>query len=692
MKARILLLLALFLVAFNQLQAQRVRTSGSGGRLPTTGISVPSPTTSSHTANNTSANGAFSTDSASTDTSAAKGLIFVEEIPDSVLRAKVFLFHYVPHAVWTYRTWNPTLDPTGVQYNDPIDAFNGNYYIGKGALGQPHIGLFANTDPDLAIRIIPDAYPAYSFTPQNIYLFQTLTPYTRLSYGSSIDKDYSLRATHTRNVAPGFNVAIDYRLFNPEGVYTSSGTSNHYLVLSSNYFSPDSRLQVAAAIIRQALNIDENGGISDDSYFTQRRQSNRAGIPVVLSNSGTVERNIDAFLKASYSLQRQSVTYRHRDSIAFSTTSDSSAQSLSRPDTIIVIDTIPLTKPHVFNSGVVGLEINASRHKRLFIDSTLLQERSATLFWTNDAYPDYRWRNPFIVTFGVSPRVVNSTIYADTLKLQSFLDPFASFRIAVGSASLTLDADLRGAFNDIRPDSRLSAVLLVPFDSARTTTLSLSAIATSRTPDLRLLHDALIGQNIQLNPTTIRRYSLDFVHKELLHLHLAASRLNNTAYCDTLLFVHQADNPFWLLQASLSASFHLSFIHLDIQQQLQRSTGGDQMPVPLWTSKNSLYTDFLLFRRALRLQVGTDIRYHSPYYAPTYDPATGLFLHQSATLIGNYIWADLFLNLQVKRASIYLKAGHINALWDASPNYFLLPHYPGTRFAFLWGLTWQFFD
>ena len=62
------------------------------------------------------------------------------------------------------------------------------------------------------------------------------------------------------------------------------------------------------------------------------------------------------------------------------------------------------------------------------------------------------------------------------------------------------------------------------------------------------------------------------------------------------------------------------------------------------------------------------------------------------TEVGDYIWADVFLNLQVKRASIYLKAGHLNALWENRPRYFLLPHYPGQKFGLFWGLTWHFFD
>ena len=67
-------------------------------------------------------------------------------------------------------------------------------------------------------------------------------------------------------------------------------------------------------------------------------------------------------------------------------------------------------------------------------------------------------------------------------------------------------------------------------------------------------------------------------------------------------------------------------------------------------------------------------------------------MHQNSTLVGGYLWGDFFLNLQVKRASIYVKAGHLNALWEDKPQDFLLPHYPGQSFGLFWGITWSFFD
>ena len=78
----------------------------------------------------------FPGDTADMDSLAVQGIEYHKEIPDSVLQRKVHLFRYRPTHVWIDELWYPTLDPTGVQYNDPLDALNGNYYLSKGTLGS----------------------------------------------------------------------------------------------------------------------------------------------------------------------------------------------------------------------------------------------------------------------------------------------------------------------------------------------------------------------------------------------------------------------------------------------------------------------------------------------------------------------------------------------------------------------------
>jgi hypothetical protein len=631
----------------------------------------------------------FLNDTVATDTVAQpQGIQYKKETPDSILRRKVFFFHYRTARPKIDEIWNPTLDPTGIKFCDPLDALNGNYYLGKGILGHSHVAIYPTLANSLDLQLQPDPVAGYTKRPGNIRLYQTMTPFTVLSYNSSLNKDYMVNVAHTQNVLPGLNVAFDYRLFCPEGVYTSSSATDHFLDATVNYFSRDSRIQASGGVIWQSIRMDENGGISDDRYFTQSLQSNRAGVPVNFYNMGTRQRELTAFANGSYSFVRQFERYSYRDSLVAVEVNDST----TRLDTIVLTDTIAAGSPRCLNFGTIGLETRYDRRKRVFTDSTWWQDIGATLYWTNDVYPDHRWRNPVKLTAGIHPHQLRVAIEGDSLLLRSFVDPFARVEVALGRGGLAGEADLRADFGEVsEPDHRYSLSFEYPFDSSRLTLVSLSATWQSKNPDVRMVYDYAKANGELPGKISSEHYALNFSHRDIVEFAAEATHLDHNVWYNASKAVQIGQNDLWLLQGKLIARLHVAWMHLDMQQLMQYSTDADQMPVPLWASKNSIYADFHMFHRSVRAQIGADIRYHTPFYAPAYDPATGLFHHQDETKVGGYIWADLFININVKRASFYVKGGHINALWD-TPNYFLLPHYPGQRLGLFWGITWLFFD
>ena len=183
-------------------------------------------------------------------------------------------------------------------------------------------------------------------------------------------------------------------------------------------------------------------------------------------------------------------------------------------------------------------------------------------------------------------------------------------------------------------------------------------------------------------------------------MHLAAQHIGHNVWFEqhplpdstTTLLPHQADGNALLLQGRVNLNLKLTrWLHYDMQHHLQYSTDQDQIRVPLFATKNSIYADFNLFHNVLHTQVGFDIRYHTLYMADGYDPILGVFYRQNDVEVGNYLWADFFINLQVKRASIYVKAAHFNSFLE-SHSYCILPHYPSKQFGLFFGVTWKFFD
>lgn len=654
-------------------------------------------------------NNTFGNDSSFADTSATKGLVYAKETPDSVLRSKVFFFHYTPHNVKIDEVWNPTLDPTGVQFSDPLDAFNGNYYLGQGTIGHPHMTVIPTFADGLSYSLQSEGQDGYLKTPESIRMYQTLTPYTLLSYNNTLNKDYLVHVAHTQNIIPGWNVSFDYQLICPEGNLSGSGAKNHYLDVTTNYFSRDSRLQVQAGFIWQSLRMDENGGLSDDSYFTGNQTSNLGGLPVVLYNSQSRSLHHDAFVHATYNLVQQVEKYRHRYEMSarYDTINADSVNMVV--DTIEYVDTLPVGTPHIINAGVFGVEMDYARWKRAaylsnFSDSLLWSNASATLFWTNDAYPDHRWHNPLKITLGITPRrldaivTTDTTAGPDTLVTSAIVNPFVKIEMSLGRFNLQAKGELDntplGLHSNLQePDYHAAATLRFDFDSNGNSGIELLGALSRQTPEIRMLH----ASNYVLDPIRSQHYNLHLFHSSdsgffrLFDLSASMTHMSHNVWYDSALNVCSGTDDFWYYQATLTLNLQWGWFHVDMQQFLQHSTDKVQLDVPIWASKNSIYADFTLFRRALRMQVGVDIRYYTAFAPDAYDPATGLFFHQD-TETGDYLWGDAFINLQVKRASIYVKAGHINALWESTPRYFLLPHYPGNRFGLFWGMTWNFFD
>ena len=659
--------------------------------------------------NNQNTNFPTDTNSNNADTSATKGLVYTKETPDSVLREKVFFFHHVPYSVKIDEVWNPSLDPTGSQFSNLLDGFNGDYFLYQGTIGHPHLSVFPKIDENLGFNLQSPYFDGYLKTPENIRFYQTMTPYTVLSYNNSLKKDYLVQVAHTQNIIPRWNVSLDYRLICPEGNLSGSGAKNHYLDATTNYFSRDSRLQVRAGFIWQSFNTEENGGLKDDSYFTSSSSSNLSGLPVRLYNSSSKSLHHNAFLHATYNFVRQVERTRERDSLVarYDTISTDSIRLVM--DTLIVTDTLRVGTPHVVNLGVLGVEADYSRWKRAafltnYTDSILWSDASATLFWTNDAYTDYRWRNPLKITIGITPRRLNAIVpkdtasTPDTLLTSAAVNPFAKVELHLWHVTLRgegkLDNTLLGLHSNIKdPDIFTRLALTVPFDSAENNTIELSASYKKQLPEVRMLHTT----GYTLNPILYQRFAAHLQHSSdskffrLIDLNISASHMSHNVWYDSTLTPVVGNNDFWICQAALDLHLQWRWLHFNMLQLLQHSSDDVQMAVPLLASKNSIYADFTLCRNALRMQIGADVRYFSRFAADAYDPATGLFYMQD-TEVGDCLWADAFINLQIKRASIYVKAGHVNALWESHPHYFLLPHYPGTRFGLFWGMTWKFFD
>lgn len=647
-----------------------------------------------------------------------KGIEHHEEIPDSVLWKSVAVFRYYPRMVKLHEIWHPDNEPTGMQFADRLDALNGNYYLSKGSEGQAHYGVYGQFAQPFEYRLMPQLYSGYIKRQQTIDYYQTWRPFTQLTYQSSLEKDYHVNFSHAQNITDRWNVAFDYDLICSDGVYTQSKVKNHYLDVTSNYYSKDSRYQMFSSIILNHYTMAENGGVVDDILCWET--SNRGGVPVVLYDGMTLYRDLSMMTHHTYNTVRQSDvirpryqkhivmvvdTVRRSDTIVVDGVTEVRdtmifTQREEVKDSLIAVDTIHPGTPRCFNTGVFGVEVRYDRVGWQFSgnynDGTLWSAVNTSVYWSNDAYMAHRWVNPLVVKVGVEPSVATAVLPDASVVNASTLSPFADVEWYFKRNLLSISAQqYESMWQSDEPLFRYVAQLAMPIDSAKNHVLSFAAYAQRDEKEYLYQYLNNLSSNaVDLHSITTYKFSGRYDFAKTVNIEMAANKVHNNVWMNANREVVQAEGSAWLMQANLTCRLKHKWLHFDMQQLLQYTSDQTQIPVPMLASKNSVYADVNLFNGALRAQIGFDVRYLTGFNADAYDPFTATFYRQSEVEIGDYFWGDVFVNLQIKRATLYAKVGHVNALWESgnNPSYFLIPHYPGRDFGLFYGLIWKFYD
>ena len=660
-----------------------------------------------------------------------EGIIFDnEEEADSVLTGYVFNFPQIFRSVKLYQYMHPSLDPTGVEFFNPVHRMDGNYFIDKGSLGQAHLSLYPFAFETITLSEIPrittplslewqtDANPIYRKYLHLKRYYQTLRPYTLLSYGSSLNEDYQIKVIHTQNIKPRWNVAFLYDLVSRDGLYTNSEVTNHILDATTNYYSKDARYQLQAGISFNRLRQQENGGVQNDT--TCWDYTREAGVPVNMYTAQNQWRDFNIHIHQSYNTVRQFEYLKPKIQIV--------ADSLKN-DTIVSYDTILPHKPHTYNTGVFAWDIDFSKHRRIFYDShadswfyntatldtsfyydsTAHYKLSSELYWTNDAYVDHRWHNPFIILFGIRPELNHIQFAGQTFRNSSIselsVSPFAQVNLHLKSLELAASAEeVTGSIRN--GDYRLNGNIRL--DAGKHGIFNLTLLSEAQSPEMIYYHnEGCYTWNLNGNFNKIKRqqialqYQMRKTDKDTGFLRYVETRTSAMLLSDNIWFSStmqptQGTKTGLLLQGTASTHLRFSWFNIQLQEMVQYSSDNNVIRVPLFASKNSLYADIFLFHRALHMQTGFDIRYHTKYYADGWNPVLGAFYRQDDVEVGNYLVTDFWITLQIKRASIYLKASHFNApienLTSFTPAYFSLPHYPMEGFGLYWGVTWKFFN
>jgi hypothetical protein len=116
------------------------------------------------------------------------------------------------------------------------------------------------------------------------------------------------------------------------------------------------------------------------------------------------------------------------------------------------------------------------------------------------------------------------------------------------------------------------------------------------------------------------------------------------------------------------------------------------LDLPLFATNFTYYFNYELVKKVLRMELGVDVQYATPFNGSGYDPSLGMF-HNSPQQLGGYLWADVFVALHWYRATPFVKWEHANQNLFEQPNgFYSAVNYPRNFRVFKFGLSWKFFD
>ncbi|MDR2475842.1 MAG: putative porin [Bacteroidales bacterium] len=594
--------------------------------------------------------------------------------------------------------------------------------------GQSKI-FFDRSDAHRFIFI--NGFHPFIIRPDNFDFVNTKIPYTRLTYtfaGSSLRKEERISGIFTANINKKWNVGTNFDYVYARGFYQGQAIKQTDFVFFTSYLSDKYVLHAFVGI--DDISNFENGGISDDRFISNpeavsgtKRPVGSKEIPVHFTDAGSSIKDRQYYLTHRYNVgfyrkvndSTQTAAVNQIDAL----TSDLVLKGKvfeDKEDTIgahfqaktKTEEFVPVTSfIHTFNYGFDSRDFTTKSIPRDYYPNLYLNKLA-----TNDSTRYYYMRN----TLGIS-LLEGFNKYAKA-GLSVFLEhEFRNFRLMNAQPTDTLWTPLPASIHKetalyagAELSKRHGTLLTYDFRGemgivgADLGQFKLSGNIRTR---FRLWKDTVelqaYGHIYNLTPTFYEeRYHSNFfwwdkplnnqrqvrlggvfsLPNRNLKLDVGVENLQNYIYFDKNALPAQASENIQVLSARLNQNFRFGILHWDNELAYQTSSNKEILPLPDFSVFSNAYLWFKVVK-VLQVQLGADVRFHTRYYAPAYQPATMQFHLQDEVKIGNFPLLNAYVNMYLKKTRFFVMAYNL----VGGNNYFSLPHYPVNPFHIRFGIS-----
>ena len=575
---------------------------------------------------------------------------------------------------------------TGFQNYNPL-AKQSNFFATLGNNGQDYRSLipypiFRSSGFDFGIH----SFDRYLYQNDSVKYYKVFKTYTDLEYVQGAKKEIFFHAVFSRNVYRSLNIGFDFRVSNSPGTYLRQSTNHINFVVTAQYFTKNKRYGVISNFLVNRLKNNENGGIKYDSIFEQNLETNRQVYDIHLDKAQTRIRETGFFMKHYFNLSR------HPKNVKDSTFFSSKHLELGR-----------LSYSFEYNRQIQNYtdgDPKSGFYKNIYLDSVATFDSVSInhiineVCWTNPSFrPDKKSR---LLQLEIHLKQQYVEVRDHAIR-NFFIQYIPSVDLSINLfSSLQLEANadyVLGDYNegDMSLMVALSQTLGKPDKNGGTITLK--GHYAFQKPGWFYEHYS--GNNFRWD-TAWQKQNLisgcfSYIFRDVIEAGVNISRINHFVYLDSTANPRQFNQQFGYVFSYLNGKLNFWKLKFKGQFAYQTVQGTNILRLPAFLGNLTFYFTQQLFHGAATIQPGLNFNYNTQYYADSYMPATHSFFIQNSKQVGNYLFMDIFLNLKIQRARIFLMYSHFNSSFMGH-SYFTVPHYPMQDAAFKFGVTWRFFD
>lgn len=592
----------------------------------------------------------------------------------------------------------------GYQVFNPIFKRSiSNVHLGN--LGAPSMAMDFSQREMRHDFIFYNSLLPYFEAPQDYVYYNTRTPYVNLTYHMGQPKRRSeemIRALFTQNINKHWNVGIQYQLFSSIGRYEAQKVDNQNFRLFSSY---NGKRYSAHGFFSYARSQQfENGGITNEDYILNAPDYDYGqpeNVPVSFLDAHSRLSNYQFFYHHGYTLGSVNYVDAKGESQHASIATVYHTLHVDQAKRRYRIDDLPdysnASLNHFYpNVYIDSLTTNDSLRYRLIHNQFQIQFNEEANPWLRFGLRAFIGNEIRTYQMPAAPGYDQELNVVYRQQKEQQVTSYLGGRIFKNRGeSFRWNAGLKFFFQgyrvgDLEVDGRLDTY----FDMGRSKA-NLFASGSFRLRSAGYWEENYFSNHLQWNLNLNREKRIDVKGGFRIPDHKAQLTGFLTTYTDYVYYStsglpQQQSGVIQVIGAKGEKHFQWLKLHCIPSLVWQFISNKTVMPLPDLSLFATSYYENQLFK-VLTFQIGFDVRYHTQYYSPYYLPAIGQFVTQDFRKTGNYPFADLFLNLHLKRARAYVKYEHVNKGWPNN-DYFHTIFYPANPRSIKFGVSWNFYD